>query len=156
MMPMATRSARKLRSPSSPERAFILLKTVRQKFQRTAGTNAMVQSLRVAIESRFRRMVARNPLRADFQERYDHVVREDNGEKDRIPIERTSKNCCGLLQTSTGSSKSRRPTPRRRGAALPSRSGIGRRRCAHFRCEDRSRTDTPVASMLLRGKPLSP
>lgn len=88
-MPMATRSARKLRSPSSPERAFILLKTVRQKFQRTAGTNAMVQSLRVAIESRFRRMVARNPLRADFQERYDHVVREDNGEKDRRPIERT-------------------------------------------------------------------
>jgi type I restriction enzyme R subunit len=34
-------------------------------------------------------MIAQNPLRTDFQDHYDQIVREYNQEKDRVTIERT-------------------------------------------------------------------
>jgi type I restriction enzyme R subunit len=62
---------------------------LRQEFQRTQAPNTTVQNLRAAIEQRLRRLIAQNPLRTDFQEHYDQIVREYNQEKDRVTIERT-------------------------------------------------------------------
>ena len=62
---------------------------LRQEFQRTQAPNTTVQNLRAAIENRLRRMIAQNPLRTDFQDHYDQIVREYNQEKDRVTIERT-------------------------------------------------------------------
>jgi type I restriction enzyme R subunit len=62
---------------------------LRQEFQRTNAPNTTVQNLRAAIEQRLGRLIAQNPLRTDFQEHYDQIVREYNQEKDRVTIERT-------------------------------------------------------------------
>jgi len=62
---------------------------LRQEFQRTAAPNTTVQNLRAAIEKRLNRLIAQNPLRTDFQEHYDQIVREYNQEKDRVTIEKT-------------------------------------------------------------------
>ncbi len=62
---------------------------LRQEFQRFNAPNTIVQNLRAAIEQRLRRLIAQNPLRTDFQEHYDQIVREYNQEKDRFTIERT-------------------------------------------------------------------
>jgi type I restriction enzyme R subunit len=62
---------------------------LRQEFQRTQAPNTTVQNLRAAIEQRLRRLIAQNPLRTNFQEHYDQIVREYNQEKDRVTIERT-------------------------------------------------------------------
>ena len=50
--------------------------------------NATVQSLKAVIEQRLRRMLAQNPLRTDFQQRYEEIVEAYNREKDRVTIER--------------------------------------------------------------------
>jgi type I restriction enzyme R subunit len=42
-----------------------------------------------AIENRLHRLLERNPLRTDFQRRYEEIVAEYNREKDRLTIERT-------------------------------------------------------------------
>lgn len=62
---------------------------LRQEFHRTQAPNTTVQNLRAAVENRLRRMIAQNPLRTDFQDHYDQIVREYNQEKDRALIERT-------------------------------------------------------------------
>ena len=62
---------------------------LRQEFHRTQAPNTTVQNLRAAVENRLRRMIAQNPLRTDFQDHYDQIVREYNQEKDRFTIERT-------------------------------------------------------------------
>lgn len=62
---------------------------LRQEFQRIAAPNTTLQNLRVVIEERLQRLIAQNPLRTDFQEHYEQIVREYNQEKDRALIERT-------------------------------------------------------------------
>jgi len=62
---------------------------LRQEFRRTQAPNTTVQNLRLVIEKRLQRMIAQNPLRTDFQEHYEQIVREYNQEKDRVTIERT-------------------------------------------------------------------
>jgi type I restriction enzyme, R subunit len=62
---------------------------LRQEFQHSSAPNTTVQNLRAAVEQRLRRLIAQNPLRTDFQEHYDQIVREYNQEKDRFTIERT-------------------------------------------------------------------
>ena len=44
-----------------------------------------------AIEKRLSRMLAENPLRTDFQERYDEIVADYNKEKDKNTIRRHSR-----------------------------------------------------------------
>jgi type I restriction enzyme R subunit len=48
-----------------------------------------LQNLNQAIEQRLRRLLQRNPLRADFQSHYDVIIAEYNREKDRVTIEQT-------------------------------------------------------------------
>lgn len=62
---------------------------LRQEFHRTEAPNTTVQNLRAVIEKRLQRLIAQNPLRTDFQEHYEQIVREYNQEKDRVTIERT-------------------------------------------------------------------
>ena len=47
------------------------------------------QALKHAVEQRLRQLLARNPLRTDFQQHYEAIVAEYNREKDRVTIERT-------------------------------------------------------------------
>lgn len=58
--------------------------TYRSKGLSNANTN-----LRDAIEKRLAQMLAQNPLRVDFQKRYEEMVDDYNREKDRLTIEQT-------------------------------------------------------------------
>ena len=62
---------------------------LKKEFERTRAKNTTVQCLRTVVEKRLRRMIAQNPLRADFQAHYQKIVDEYNREKDRVTIERT-------------------------------------------------------------------
>ncbi len=60
---------------------------LRAEFATTPNRNSTVQRLKAAIEDRLRRMLARNPLRTDFQRRYEEIVAAYNREKDRLAVE---------------------------------------------------------------------
>ncbi len=62
---------------------------LRQEFERTPAKRTTVQNLRQVVEQRLQRMMERNPLRADYQQRYEAIVAAYNGEKDRVTIEQT-------------------------------------------------------------------
>ena len=54
---------------------------LRREFERAPARRSTVQSLRQVIEQRLQQMMARNPLRADFQRRYEAIVDAYNREK---------------------------------------------------------------------------
>ncbi len=62
---------------------------LRAEFARSKAKNTTVQNLRQAIEYRLQRMLEQNPLRTDYQRRYEEIVAEYNREKDRAMIEKT-------------------------------------------------------------------
>jgi len=62
---------------------------LRKEFERSPAKRTTVQNLRQAIEHRLARLLAKNPLRADFQQHYENIVAEYNREKDRVTIEQT-------------------------------------------------------------------
>jgi len=62
---------------------------LRKEFEQSPKKNTTVQSLREAIEKRLAQMVAANPLRTDFQEHFDNIVKSYNKEKDKNLIEAT-------------------------------------------------------------------
>ena len=62
---------------------------LKREFERSRSRRTAVQTLRQAVERRLRRLLARNPLRTDFQQHYERIVAEYNREKDRVTIERT-------------------------------------------------------------------
>jgi len=62
---------------------------LRREFERTPARNTTVQELKYVIEQRLMRLLARNPLRTDFQQHYEEIVAEYNREKDRVTIEET-------------------------------------------------------------------
>jgi type I restriction enzyme R subunit len=62
---------------------------LRKEFTRSPAQRTTVQNLRQAIESRLQRLLAQNPLRGDFQQRYEAIVVAYNREKDRLTIEQT-------------------------------------------------------------------
>ena len=62
---------------------------LRQEFESSDQKNTRVQNLRAAVEKQLARMLAQNPLRADFQARYEEIVESYNREKDRATIEQT-------------------------------------------------------------------
>src|SRR5208337_214303 len=76
-----------------PDRTYDISKIdfqrLKREFERTPSKNTTVQCLKTAIEKRLRRMIAQNPLRADFQAHYQKIVDEYNREKDRVTIEHT-------------------------------------------------------------------
>lgn len=73
-------------------------KRLRQEFEYNPGKRTTVQNLKQAIEKRLQRLLERNPLRADFQRRYEEIVAEYNREKDRVNIEKTFENLIIFVQ----------------------------------------------------------
>jgi type I restriction enzyme R subunit len=62
---------------------------LKREFERSRSQRTGVQALKHTVEERLRRLLARNPLRTDFQQHYEQIVAEYNREKDRVTIERT-------------------------------------------------------------------
>ncbi|PID43796.1 MAG: DEAD/DEAH box helicase [Proteobacteria bacterium] len=61
---------------------------LRQEFSRSERKNTTVQSLKAVVEKKLARLMMQNPLRTDYQEHYEKLVREYNQEKDRVVIEK--------------------------------------------------------------------
>ena len=74
---------------------FDLLK---REFTRSRKKKTTVQNLKSAIEHRLKRLIEQNPLREDFQKRYEEIVAGYNREKDRVTIEQTFENLLKLAQ----------------------------------------------------------
>lgn len=62
---------------------------LRQEFSRSERKNTTVQSLKHAVEKKLARLMMQNPLRTDYQEHYEKLIKEYNQEKDRVVIEKT-------------------------------------------------------------------
>lgn len=62
---------------------------LRKEFESSATKRTTVQSLKDAVESKLNKLLMQNPLRTDYQEHYEQLVKEYNQEKDRITIEQT-------------------------------------------------------------------
>ena len=62
---------------------------LRKEFEASATKRTTVQSLKDAVESKLNKLLMQNPLRTDYQEHYEQLVKEYNQEKDRITIEQT-------------------------------------------------------------------
>ncbi|HCG5971399.1 TPA: type I restriction endonuclease subunit R [Vibrio parahaemolyticus] len=62
---------------------------LRQEFARSERKNTTVQTLKHAVEQKLARLMFQNPLRTDYQEHYEKLVKEYNQEKDRVVIEKT-------------------------------------------------------------------
>jgi type I restriction enzyme, R subunit len=62
---------------------------LRREFEKRPKKQTEVHNLKDAIEKRLARLLAENPLRANFQQRYEKIVADYNSEKDRATIEAT-------------------------------------------------------------------
>jgi type I restriction enzyme R subunit len=62
---------------------------LRTEFAKNPQKKTDVAGLKDAIEKRLARMLAENPLRTNFQQRYEEIVVSYNSEKDRVTIETT-------------------------------------------------------------------
>ena len=71
---------------------------LRQEFEYSPAKRTTVQALKDVVESRLQRLLARNLLRADFQERYEEIIKAYNREKDRVTIERTFEALIKLVE----------------------------------------------------------
>ena len=71
---------------------------LRQEFQYSPAKRTTVQALKDVVETRLQRLLARNLLRADFQERYENIVAAYNREKDRVTIEQTFEALIKLVE----------------------------------------------------------
>ena len=71
---------------------------LKREFQRYQNKHSLVQDLRHVLEKRVHRLLAQNPLRADFQKHYEETVAKYNREKDRVTIEQTFEALLTLAQ----------------------------------------------------------
>lgn len=71
---------------------------LKREFERCRSQRTTVQTLKEAVEQRLQRLLARNPLRTDFQEHYERIVEEYNHEKKRVTIERTFEDLLKFVQ----------------------------------------------------------
>lgn len=83
-------TADKVAEPTAPyDISKIDFDRLKAEFERSPKKKTTVQNLRQAIEDRVRRLLEKNPLRTDFQKRYEEIVEDYNREKDRATIEQT-------------------------------------------------------------------
>lgn len=62
---------------------------LKSEFQKSKTKKTTVQSLKTVIEKKLNRLLLQNPLRADYQKRYEEIIAEYNQEHDRQNIEAT-------------------------------------------------------------------
>ncbi len=78
---------------------------LREEFAKSPKKNTTVQELKTIIERRLAKLMRENPLRADFQARYEEIVESYNSEKDRLTIERTFEALLRFVETLDGEEK---------------------------------------------------
>ena len=71
---------------------------LKREFERSPARSTTVQALKDAVEQRLRRLLERNPLRADLQKHYEEIVDRYNREKDRVTIEQTFEELLEFVQ----------------------------------------------------------
>jgi len=62
---------------------------LRREFERSPVKRTTIQTLKQVVEMRLLILLGQNPLRTDFQRKYEEMVAEYNREKDRLTIEKT-------------------------------------------------------------------
>jgi type I restriction enzyme R subunit len=62
---------------------------LKREFQKHPRKQTEVHNLKDAVEKRLARLLAQNPMRVNFQHRYEEIVADYNKEKDRVTIEAT-------------------------------------------------------------------
>jgi type I restriction enzyme R subunit len=67
-----------------------------KKVQRKAST---LQDIRTIVEQKLAEMLARNPMRLDYQIKYENIIDDYNREKDRTTIEDTFRRLVELVQS---------------------------------------------------------
>ncbi len=77
------------------------LEKLRDEFATTPRKNTAVQEIRSLVEEKLRQMLARNPLRMDFNAKYQEIIAEYNREKDRVTIEQTFEQLTDLMAAMT-------------------------------------------------------
>ena len=87
-------TAREVRDPKSSgdcvyDISQIDFERLRQEFAKSERKNTTVQSLKHIVEQRLARLMMQNPLRTNYQEHYERLVKEYNQEKNRVLIEKT-------------------------------------------------------------------
>lgn len=75
---------------------------LRKEFEKSPTQKTEVLSLSDSVKRKLERMVARNPLRIDFYEKYMAIIAEYNRETDRSVIEQTFEALMGLVVELSG------------------------------------------------------
>jgi type I restriction enzyme R subunit len=76
------------------------LKRLRDEFAKTVRRKATtIQDIREIVEQRLAQMLARNPMRMDYQRKYDEIVAGYNREKDRTTIEEVFRQLVDLVKS---------------------------------------------------------
>ena len=70
---------------------------LKKEFEASKQQRTTVQSLKTAIDKRLHKLMMQNPLRTDYREHYEKLVKEYNQEKDRIVIEKTFEALLNLV-----------------------------------------------------------
>ena len=105
---------------------------LRQEFQRTAAPNATMQNLLVVIEERLQRLIARNPLRTDFQGHYKQIVGEYNQKKNRDLVGQLKQEDCGQMSFAYSESWQQLPPIHQQDMLLPNRFARAVSTCANY------------------------
>jgi type I restriction enzyme, R subunit len=71
---------------------------LKAEFTKAARPNQTVQTLKQAIETRLKQMIAQNPTRINFYDRYQKIIYEYNQETDRVTIEQTFEQLLSLVE----------------------------------------------------------
>ena len=71
---------------------------LKREFERSSAKHTTVQALKDCVEKKLQRLLAQNPLRADFQKHYEEIVIKYNREKERLTIEQTFEALLKLVQ----------------------------------------------------------
>ena len=74
------------------------MEKLREEFSKKVRHKATaLQDIREIVEQKLAEMLARNPLRMDYQQRYEEIVADYNREKDRVTIEETFRRLTELM-----------------------------------------------------------
>ncbi len=74
------------------------MEKLREEFAKKVQHKATaIQDIREIVEQKLAEMLARNPLRMDYQQRYEEIVAGYNHEKDRVTVEETFRQLTELI-----------------------------------------------------------
>lgn len=78
---------------------------LRREFARSREKNLIMKDLQELLQERIAQMLAQNPSRINFYEKYQEIIREYNQEQNRVNIERTFEDLMQLSHTLTEEEK---------------------------------------------------